>query len=186
MRRGPTAAAALVLWTLLSAARAADLVSAPAAPISVELPEGTEVHLRLVERLSSATSAVGDTFKIRLDNEIRLPDGTILPPGYNGRGQVTIAEKSGLLGKSGRLAIRLSYLTVGNVHVPLRATRSAEGKSGTANAATAIVLFGLVGVLVHGHNTVIPEEQPITAYVDEDTPIRLPLTPPPKVVFIEH
>jgi hypothetical protein len=179
------AAVALVLWTLGSA-RAAGDPAPPPAPVSVELQEGTEVHLHLVERLSSATSAVGDTFKIVLHDEIRLPDGTILPPGHNGRGEVSIAEKSGMMGRSGRLAIRLKYLTVGEDRIPLRATRSAEGKSGVANAVTAIVLFGLVGVLVRGHNVVYPEELPLVAYVDRDTPLALPLAAPPKVVFIEH
>ncbi|MDB5479881.1 MAG: hypothetical protein JWO83_934 [Caulobacteraceae bacterium] len=71
------------------------------------MPEGTEVQLRLGERLSSATAAVGDTFEIISDEEITLADGTILPTGYSGRGEVTVAERNGMLGKSGQLGIRV-------------------------------------------------------------------------------
>jgi hypothetical protein len=200
MRHGPAvAAAALALWTVVSAAHAANpapvpraLIQAtpnPASPVasfpapsaatSVKVPEGTEVQLRLGERLSSATAAVGDTFEIVSDEEVTLPDGTILPAGYSGRGEVTIAEKNGMLGKSGQLGIRMNYLKVGTVRVHLRANKSGEGKSGVTNTVVVTVLFGPLGLLVHGHSIVYPKGQPITAYVDQDTQIDLPLAPPP-------
>jgi hypothetical protein len=144
------------------------------------MPEGTEVQLRLGERLSSATAAVGDTFEIVSDEEITLADGTILPAGYSGRGEVTIAEKNGMLGKSGELGIRVNYLKVGTVRVHLRANKSGEGKSGVTNTVVVTLLFGPLGLLVHGHSIVYPKGQPITAYVDQDTQIDLPLAPPPR------
>lgn len=193
MRRGPAAAtAALALWTVVSAAHAADTAAVPAAaalapvapataaPTSVKMLEGTEVQIRLGERLSSATAAVGDTFEIVSDEEIKLPDGTILPAGYSGKGEVTIAEKSGMLGKSGQLGFRVNYLKVGTVRVHLRANKSGEGKSGVTNTVVVTVLFGPLGLLVHGHSIVYQKGQPITAYVDQDTQIDLPLAPPPR------
>ena len=57
---------------------------------------------------------MGDTFEVVSDEEITLADGTILPAGYSGRGEVTIAEKNGMLGKSGELGIRINYLKCGN------------------------------------------------------------------------
>lgn len=152
---------------------------APAAPTTTKIPEGTEVHLRLAERLSSATAAVGDTFAVTSDEEIRLDDGTVIPAGYAGKGEVSIAEKSGMLGKSGQLGVRINYLKVGGVHVHLRANKSAEGKSGVTNTVVMTVLFGPLGLLVHGHSVTYPKGQQITAYVDQDTAINLPIAPPP-------
>jgi len=185
------AATAIAIWTLASAAHAAapaqepplaaaPALAPPAAPTSVKMLEGTEVQLRLGERLSSATAAVGDTFEIVSDEAVKLPDGTVLPAGYSGKGEVTIAERSGMLGKSGQLGFRVNYLKVGSVRVHLRASKSGEGKSGVTNTVVVTVLFGPLGLLVHGHSIVYQKGQPITAYVDQDTQIDLPPAPPPR------
>lgn len=150
------------------------------APVTTKIPEGTEVRVHLAERLSSATSVVGDTFQIYSDEPISLPDGTVLPAGFSGRGEITVAERNGMLGKSGQLGLRLSYLKVGDVHVHLRANKSGEGSSGVTNTVVATVLLGPLGLLVHGHSIVYPKGQPITAYVDQDTQIALPVATPPK------
>ncbi len=104
----------------------------------------------------------------------------MIPAGYSGKGEVTVAEHNGMLGKSGQLGVRLIYLKIGDVHVHLRANRSGEGKSGVTNTVVMTVLFGPLGLLVHGHSIVYPKGQLMTAYVDQDTQIGLPLAPPPR------
>jgi hypothetical protein len=147
---------------------------------TAKIPEGTEVHLHLNEPISSATAAVGDTFSISTDEEIRLADGTVIPAGYSGKGEVSAAEKNGMMGKAGQLSIRLNYIRIGDVHVHLRANKGGEGKSGVTSTIVLSVLFGPLGLLKHGHNIVFPKGQPLTAYVDEDTQIGLPVATPPK------
>ena len=196
----PTAAAASVLALLASGAHSADTPVVPvpqsppavtvatvaplapvaSAPSSARLPEGTEVHLKLGERLSSATATVGDTFQVTTDEEIKLPDGTILPAGFAGKGEVTVAEKTGMLGKSGELGIRMNYLRIGDARVRLRSNKSGEGKSGVTNAVVVTVLFGPLGLLVHGHSIIYPKGQEVLAYVDQDAQISLPVASPPK------
>lgn len=153
---------------------------APPPPAREKVPEGTEIHLQLGERLSSATASVGDTFQVTSDEEIKLPDGTILPAGYAGKGEVTIAEKTGIFGKSGELGIRMNYLRIGDARVRLRSNKSGEGKSGVTNAVVVTILFGPLGLLVHGHSIIYPKGQEVIAYVDQDTQISLPVPPPPK------
>ncbi len=148
-------------------------------PLRARLPEGPKVHLQLGERLSSATATVGDTFQVTSDEEIRLPDGTILPVGYAGKGEVTVAEKTGILGKSGELGIRMNYLKIGDARIRLRSNKFGEGKSGVTNAIVVTVLFGLPGLLVHGHSIIYPKGQEVLAYVDQDTEISLPVASPP-------
>jgi hypothetical protein len=160
---------------------AAAAPSAPAAPAHARIPEGTQIKVHLGERLSSATSAVGDTFVVISDEEVRTPDGTVIPAGYSGRGEVTVAEKNGMLGKSGQLGVRLNYLKVGDTHIHLRANKAAEEASGVTNTVILTVLFGPLGLLVHGHSVVYSKGTPLTAYVDEDTVIDLPISAPPVV-----
>jgi hypothetical protein len=149
-------------------------------PANVKIPEGTEVQLRLAEKLSSSENSEGDTFEVTSDQEIQLADGTVIPAGYSGRGEVTSSEKSGMLGKSGHLSVRINYLKIGATHVHLRANKGREGASGVTNTVVLTVLFGPLGLLVHGHNVVYPKGTPITAYVDEDVVIPSPVPAPPQ------
>jgi hypothetical protein len=153
----------------------------PPARMRATIPEGTEVHVHLGDHLSSATSTVGDTFVIISDEEITTADGATIPAGYTGRGEVTVAERNGMLGKSGQLGVRLDYLKVGAARIHLRANKAGEGASGVTNTVVLTVLFGPLGLLVHGHSIVYPKGTQITAYVDQDTPIDLPVPPPPVV-----
>ena len=145
------------------------------------ISEGTEVRVKLAEKLSSATSAEGDVFSVITDESISLPDGTVIPAGYVGKGEVTEVSKAGMVGKSGQLNIRLDYLKIGSQHIHLRASKGGEGKSGVTNMVVTTVLFGPLGLLVRGHSIVYQKGQPMTAYVDEDSEIPLPLDPPPRL-----
>jgi hypothetical protein len=153
--------------------------AAPPTPTTIKVPEGTEVHLHLAEQLSSATANAGETFSIVTDQEITLPDGTVLPAGYSGKGEITQVEKAGMLGKPGSISIRLIYMKVGGVHVRLRSNRSGEGKSNvTAMVVTTVLLTGL-GLFIRGHSFVFPKGQPLVGYVDDDFTLPLPIAPPP-------
>lgn len=156
-------------------------VAPAAAPIahSVRVPEGTQVRVRLEEPLSSATSTTGDVFSITTDEPITLADGTVIPAGYRGKGEVSAAEKNGMMGKAGQLNIRLNYVSIGAVHMHLRATKGAEGANAVTSTVVLTVLFGPIGLLKHGHNVVIPKGQTLVGYVDGDTDIVLPVAPPP-------
>jgi hypothetical protein len=162
-------------------AQVANPVPALPPPVaSVRVPEGTEIHVHLREPLSSASANAGDTFSIVSDEEIRLKDGTVIPAGYSGKGEVLQAEKSGMLGKPGQLSIRLDYLKIGDVHVHLRANKTNEGKSNVTTMVVTTVLLTGFGLFIHGHSMVFPKGQPITAYVDDDAVLTLPIAPPPQ------
>jgi hypothetical protein len=146
---------------------------ATATPVKIRIPEGTEVRLKLLEKLSSSTSAEGDTFEVVTADEIDLPDGSVIPPGYPGLGEVTHAEHNGWVGKSGQLDIRIDYMKIDGTRVHLRGNKGREGDSNTGNLIAATVLFGLVGLAVHGHSVVYPAGTLLTAYVDTDADLPL-------------
>jgi len=145
-----------------------------------KLPEGTEIKVRLDQALSSATAVAGDTFAISTVEEIRLPNGTVIPAGYRGKGTVTAAEKRGMLGKAGQLDVSLDYVRIGEVRVHLRANKGGEGKSGVTTTIVLSLLITPLFLMHHGHEMVFPKGQVVTTYVDDDATIALPLAPAPK------
>ena len=105
---------------------ATSLAAAPALA-QVIAPEGTAFPVRLEDTLSSKTAQEGDRFTFSLAEDVRLPDGTVLPAGYRGVGEITDARSNGMLGRTGKLRIRLDYLKVGDDEIPLRAVRGMKG-----------------------------------------------------------
>ena len=63
---------------------------------SVKVAEGTEVSIRFDEKLSSATNTEGDQFSVSLNEDIELPGGVVIKPGYRGKDEVTSAQKRAL------------------------------------------------------------------------------------------
>lgn len=157
----------------------AQSVTPPPTKSTVRILDGTEVRVRLDDTLSSKTASVGDEFSITLDEPIRLADGTVISEGYRGRGSVTAVHKVEMMGKAGELSLRLDYIRIGDTRVHLRGNQGGEGKSMQSTAIALSLLVTPLFLLRHGHDMVFPKGQHITAYVDEDASILLPVTPPP-------
>jgi hypothetical protein len=151
----------------------------PPVTAPVRLAEGTEVVLRLNDRLSSATASQGDQFSVTLDEPIKLADGTVIAAGYRGVGEVTSALHKRMMGKAGQLDIRLDYLTIGDTKVPLRASQEEKGKNSVGTTVVLAVLFGPLGLIKHGHDVEIEPGRKISAFVNEPIDINLPMVPPP-------
>jgi hypothetical protein len=169
------------ITALAPGALAALLLAGPAFAdaTKVKVPEGTEMLIRFDDHLSSATSHAGDSFSISLDDDVKLADGTILRAGYRGKGEVTDADKKGMMGKAGTLNVRLDYLRIGDDRVRLRGSRGQEGKSSIGATVALSVLFGPLGLIKHGHDIEIAPGQTITAFVDNDAELTMPLAAAP-------
>jgi hypothetical protein len=150
---------------------AAPAPAAPAPAAKVTLKEGTDVKLKFSDNLSSKTAAEGDPVNLVLDEDLKVADVVVARAGAKATGTITHAKKAGMMGKAGELNMRLEHLKVGDQRVKLRGSKGkeGEGKEGTAVALT--VLFGPIGLIKHGKNVDVKAGTPITAYVDEDTPL---------------
>jgi hypothetical protein len=146
---------------------------------SVMLPEGTELKLQFNERLSSATNRQGDTFTVSLTEPVTLSNGVVIPAGFRGRGEVTAAERRGMMGRGGDLSVRLEYIRIGQTRVGIRANRSSEGQAAMGSTIALTVLFGPLGLLKRGKDIDIPRGQEIIAFVDAPTSIPLPIAAAP-------
>jgi hypothetical protein len=139
-----------------------------AAPATLRLTEGTDVPLAFDEDLSSKTAQEGDPVVFVLTDDLKVGDLTVAKAGCKAVGEVSHAEKSGMMGKAGDLSIRLDYLKVGDVKVHLRGTKGKEGESGTTATVALTVLFGPIGLIKHGKNVDIKKGTAIKAYVADD------------------
>lgn len=178
----PQLASAQIMLPAVSAAAAPTPVTAPPTPAvtKVKLREGEELVIRFEDRLSSGSNTAGDQFSIALEEDMKLADGTVIRAGYRGRGEVTDAKKKGFMGQAGELNVRLNYIRVGDTRVRLRASKGGEGKGAMGATIALTVLFGPLGLLKRGHDIEIKPGQTLTAYVDQDAEIDLPLPPPPE------
>jgi hypothetical protein len=179
-----SAAAAACFVTGLGALAGGTAVAQAPAPAAtaaqtVLLPEGTELRIRFEERVSSGSNTTGDTFTVSLADPVQLPGGINLPAGYRGRGEVVLAKKKGMMGRSGELSVRLTTLRVGDVAVRLRSSRTAESKGAVGTTVALTVLFGPLGLLKSGHDVTINQGQVVPAFVDGDATLTMPLARPP-------
>lgn len=161
--------AVAVAWSLACAPALAE----------VKVPEGTEFPMRLEETLSSKSAQEGDRFTVTLTEDVKLPDGTVLKAGYRGVGEIIDARKNGMLGKTGKLNVRLTYLKVGDDRVRLRASKAAQGEHRTGTQVVTFVFVGVFAGFIKGKNVSIPKGAQIMAYADEDKTLPTPLPPPP-------
>jgi hypothetical protein len=132
------------------------------------LKDGSDVRLKFAESVSSKTANEGDIVNLVLDEDLKVGSVVVAKAGSKAVGTVTHAKKAGMMGKGGKLNMRLEYLKVGDERVKIRGSKGkeGEGKEGTAVALT--VLFGPLGLIKHGKNVDVKEGTPLSAFLDQD------------------
>jgi hypothetical protein len=141
---------------------------APDASGKYMLRDGTDVNLKFAQDLTSKTSSEGDPVTLTLVDDLKVGDVVVAKAGSKAIGEVTKAEKSGMMGKAGELNIRLDYLKAGDVKIKLRGTKGKEGESGVTGTVVLTVLFGPIGLIKHGKNVEIKQGQALHAFVGDD------------------
>jgi hypothetical protein len=164
MAAGASAPAA----TVPAAAAAAPASTGPDANGKYMLREGEDVNLTFAQDLSSKTSSEGDPVALTLVDDLKVGNVVVAKAGAHAFGEVTRAEKSGMMGKAGELNLRLDYIKVGDAKIRLRGTKGKEGASGTTGAVVLTVLFGPIGLIKHGKNVEIKQGQALKAFVSDD------------------
>jgi hypothetical protein len=168
VRPAPAAAPLVAPAAAATATAAVPAPSAPDASGKYMLRDGTDVNLKFAQDLSSKTSSEGDPVTLTLVDDLKVGDVVVAKAGSKAIGEVTKAEKSGMMGKAGELNIRLDYLKAGDTKIKLRGTKGKEGESGTTGAVVLTVLFGPIGLIKHGKNVEIKQGQALHAFVGDD------------------
>ncbi len=141
---------------------------------TVLVPKGTEVRIRIDDRIGSKLSHPGDVFHISLAAPIVVDGSALVPAGTKGSGQVVHAAKAGFGGAAGELILAARFLDFEGRHIDLRSLRF--GRTGDDNTAEAIAIgatIGVLGLLVKGGNLTVEPGTVANAKIARDTEFRI-------------
>jgi hypothetical protein len=119
------------------------------AAANANLPGGTELHVRTIEKLSSADANVGDAFHGTLAQPVIVNGRTMFAKGAEVSGEIVRVERSGRLSSPGELHLVLKSIRSGFRSYPVSVSpllvkgashaKSNIGKIGGGTAAGAII-----------------------------------------------
>jgi hypothetical protein len=129
---------------------------APPPPPPVDIAAGTELTIRIDQRISTKTSHPGDTFTGEIVRPVTDANGNIVvPKGTPVNGVVDVSQRGGHYKGSSTLELRLTALTLNGTTYPLKTADLERTKKGKGKRSAAIIGGGsglgmLVGGLTHG------------------------------------
>lgn len=135
------------------------------------LPANSEITFELLDELDSRSNRKGDRFTLRVSEDVMVGSYVVIPRGSRGVGEITRLVKKGAFGKSGKIDVRLSYVTVGSNRIPLSGQARERGAGGTTETIGAAILVGVFSAFVTGRSAVIPARSTIIGYTEGDIPI---------------
>jgi hypothetical protein len=120
-----------------------------------EIPAGTTIRVRMIDKLSSEQSQVGDTFHGTLDEPIEVNGKQLYPKGADVMGRVTDAHPTGRLSEPGELDLVLNTVSSGTVaasiHVePLIIKGESHSKSNVTKIGGGAALGAVIGAIAGG------------------------------------
>src|SRR5271167_3097047 len=138
------------------------------------IPDGTAIHLRLTQTLSSTHARAGDPLLFTVEKDVRVGDSTIIRAGSVAQGSITRVKHRRFLGIGGNVVFNLDSVELVNGEtVCLRARREIKGISHTWRmiaemAVASLVYLPATPVFLFsrgGPSTVLKNTQ-ITAQID--------------------
>ncbi|HSE49390.1 MAG TPA: hypothetical protein VLA96_09310 [Terriglobales bacterium] len=138
---------ALLLLVLVPALAAAQRRTASA----VTIPAGTQITVRMIDKLTSETAQPGQTFRGSLEYPILVSGREVLPRGADVEGRVIAAHKSGRLSDPGVLELELTSVGSGTKKTEIATERFViKGESHTKSNVTKIGGGAALGAIIGG------------------------------------
>ncbi len=124
----------------------------PPMPVSVTFPAGTDLAIRIDQRISVKTSSPGDRFTGEVVEPVQAGDQSVLiPKGAPVSGIVDVSHRRGRFKGASLLELRLTALTLNGNEYPLQTRDLAERKKGKGRRTAAFIGGGSgLGMLVGG------------------------------------
>lgn len=120
-----------------------------AGPAYMNLPAGTRIQVRVIEKLSSETAQVGDRFHGTLAAPLMVNGRTVFLRGADVSGQVTNVERSGRLSSPGELHLALRTIqSGGRVYAVSAQPFVVKGESHTKSNVTKIGGSAAAGAII--------------------------------------
>lgn len=126
--------------------------AAPQPPVTVSIPAGTTLTIRIDQRINVKTSRAGDTFTGEFVDPVLAGDNSVLvPKGTPVGGVVAVSHRRGHFKGRSLLELRLTSLTLNGTNYPLTSKDLAESKRGKGRRSAALIGGGAgLGMLVGG------------------------------------
>jgi len=143
------------------------------------IPDGTSIHLRLTQTVSSAEARAGDPLLFAVEKDVKVGDFTIIRAGSVAQGSVTRVKHRRFLGIGGNVVFDLDSVELANGEtVCLRARREVKGISHTWRMIAEMAVAGLFYLPAApaflfsrgGASTVLKNTQ-VTARIDGTTSV---------------
>ncbi len=121
----------------------------------IVIPEGTELVVSLMERLSTAENEVGDRFRGVLDKSIKLKNGYKIPVKTKVEGKVVECEPSGKVSGRAKMTLRLTRIKIRGKWYEIRTNKIRMVAKKTTKKDAAIIggssaLGAIIGGIVGG------------------------------------
>lgn len=138
------------------------------------LAENTAFNIVTAQEISSKKAQPGDEVVFKVDEDVVVKNRVLISKGTKATGYVVNAEKSGMMGKAGKLGITVeSTTTVDGKPLKLRAAKGKEGDDKTNSVVALSILVSSLFILKKGEDAKIKEGTPVKVYVAEEKRFRV-------------
>lgn len=169
---------AAMLLAVAPAGAAAQLVPSTS---ELVLRHGTRIPMQTVQPLSSKRALQGQRFDLEVSEDVRVDGLLVIPRGARGAGEVSRVVEKGMMGKPGKLEVRVMYVEIGGTRIRLDGKAKDKGASGAGGVVLAAPLIGMTGAaFIKGKSAVIPAGSIIDGFVFQDVPLVRPASAPPE------
>lgn len=130
----------------------------------ITIPDGTAVHLYLMDDITSKKNKVGDMIRFKVRENVHVGGTVIIPAGSSAVGRVIATGRSGFMGHSGTLGLSVEYaLAVNEAKIPVRGEAVVKGGSRGATTLESAAWLGpaafihkgtMLNAYVNGNQTV--------------------------------
>lgn len=148
---------------------------APPVPArGIKISDGTEVNLKLLDRLSSASAKVNDRVRFEVVDDVTINGVVAIAKGAEGVGSIFEASQKKSFGRSGKLNFTIDAVkAIDGGNVRLRASKTNKGNESYGKAGVITILTGPFGALVKGKDVELEPGTQYTIYIDGDRTIQL-------------
>lgn len=113
----------------------------------ITVPVGTEIDVRLQTPLGSATAKIEQRFEATTLVDVTMTGTVVIPAGTVTRGFVSSVRPAGRTERKGSITLSFDEMTVGDKHLPVRASvvQALDGKMGDDAGRKSLLAGILIG-----------------------------------------
>jgi len=127
----------------------------PPRPVTLTIPDGTQLSIRLIDPLDSEKNQVGDSFRATLNHSVIVGDKTAIPAGAEIMGRVVDVKGATHFSGQSVLAVELVSVAMGGKSYELhtqeyRKEGKARGKNTAAKVGGGAAVGAIIGAIAGG------------------------------------